>query len=215
MDFYYLPLSAPCRAVQMAAKAVGVTLNLKPTDIMKGENRTPEFLKMNIQHAIPTMDDGGFYLNESRAMLQYLANKYGKDDTLYPKEPKARAQVDMKLYFDMGTLYHKFGEAYYPAIFGKTKVDEEKLEKFEEALTFLDEYLTQTKYIAADHLTIADFALASTLATIEATGHDLSKHPKTMAYLAKLKEEIDGYQELNQNGADQFGGWAKSAIVPS
>lgn len=58
------------------------------------------------------MDDGGFYLNESRAMLQYLANKYGKDDSLYPKDPEARARVDMKLLFDMGTLYAKFGEAY-------------------------------------------------------------------------------------------------------
>jgi len=214
MDFYYLPMSAPCRSVLMAAKAVGVTLNLKSTDIMAGANRTPEFLKMNVQHAIPTMDDNGFYLNESRAMLQYLANKV-EHPSLYPKDPKARAQVDMKLYFDMGTLYHRFGDAYYPAIFGKTKLDAEKLEKFEEALSFLDEYLGQTKYVAADHLTIADFALASTLATIEAAGHDLSKHPKTLAYLAKLKEEIDGYQELNQDGADQFGGWAKSAIVPS
>lgn len=67
---------------------------------------------MNVQHTIPTMDDNGFYLNESRAMLQYLANKYGKDDKLYPKDPQARAKVDMKMYFDEGTLYRAFGEAY-------------------------------------------------------------------------------------------------------
>jgi len=65
---------------------------------------------MNIQHTIPTMDDNGFYMNESRAMLQYLANKYSKDDSLYPKDPKQRAIVDMRLMFDQGTLYHRFGE---------------------------------------------------------------------------------------------------------
>jgi len=212
IDFYYLPMSAPCRSVMMVAKALGVTLNLKETNIMAGENKTPEFLKMNPQHAIPTLDDNGFYMNESRAMLQYLVNKYGKDDKLYPKEPQARAKVDMKLNFDMGTLYYKFGDAYYPAIFAKLPLEKEKLEKFEEVLLFVDEYLTRSTYIAGDHLTIADYALAATFATIEAAGHDLSRHPKIVAYMSKLKAEIDGYQELNQVGADQFGAWAKGAI---
>ena len=67
---------------------------------------------MNIQHTIPTMDDNGFYMNESRAMLQYLANKYSKDDSLYPKDPKQRAIVDMRLMFDQGTFYHRFMQAY-------------------------------------------------------------------------------------------------------
>lgn len=71
---------------------------------------------MNPQHTIPTMDDNGFYMNESRAMLQYLANKYGKDDKLYPKDPEGRAKVDMRLMFDMGTLYHRFGEAFVSRI---------------------------------------------------------------------------------------------------
>ena len=48
MDFYYLPGSAPCRAVQLTAIAVGVTLNEKYLDLMKGEQLTPEFIKVNI-----------------------------------------------------------------------------------------------------------------------------------------------------------------------
>lgn len=46
MDFYYLPGSAPCRAVQMTAAAVGVELNLKLTNLMAGEHMKPEFLKV-------------------------------------------------------------------------------------------------------------------------------------------------------------------------
>lgn len=46
IDFYYLPGSAPCRAVQMTAKAIGVDLNLKLTNLMAGEHLTPEFLKV-------------------------------------------------------------------------------------------------------------------------------------------------------------------------
>lgn len=48
MDFYYVPGSAPCRAVQMTAKAVGVELNLKHTDLLSGEHLKPEFLKVKI-----------------------------------------------------------------------------------------------------------------------------------------------------------------------
>ena len=46
IDFYYLPASAPCRAVMMLAKAIGVRLNLKIIDILKGENLKPEYIKV-------------------------------------------------------------------------------------------------------------------------------------------------------------------------
>lgn len=43
----YLIGSAPCRAVQMTAAAVGAKLNLKLTDLMSGEHLTPEYLKVS------------------------------------------------------------------------------------------------------------------------------------------------------------------------
>lgn len=46
IDYYYTPGSAPCRTVLMVAKAVGVDLNLKHLDLMKGEHLTPEYVKV-------------------------------------------------------------------------------------------------------------------------------------------------------------------------
>jgi glutathione S-transferase len=46
IDLYYLPASAPCRAVQLTASAVGVDLNLKLTSLTEGAHLTPEFLKV-------------------------------------------------------------------------------------------------------------------------------------------------------------------------
>lgn len=48
IDFYYLPGSAPCRAVQMTAKAVGVNLNLKLLNLLAGEHLKPEFVAVSI-----------------------------------------------------------------------------------------------------------------------------------------------------------------------
>jgi hypothetical protein len=46
IDLYYVPGSAPCRSVLLAARAVGVDLNLKLTNLMEGAHLTPEFLKV-------------------------------------------------------------------------------------------------------------------------------------------------------------------------
>ena len=65
---------------------------------------------MNPQHTIPTLKDGDFCMNESRAAAAYLATKYGKDDKLYPKGAEERAVVDQRMYFDMGFFYKSFGD---------------------------------------------------------------------------------------------------------
>jgi glutathione S-transferase len=44
-------------------------------------------------------------LCSSRAILGYLVDQYGKEDSLYPKDPKKRAIVNQRLYFDIGTVH--------------------------------------------------------------------------------------------------------------
>ncbi|CAH0393337.1 unnamed protein product [Bemisia tabaci] len=205
IDLYYVPGSAPCRGVQLAAALVGVELNLKHTDLMKGEHMTPEFIKMNPQHTVPTIDDNGFYLHESRAIITYLFNKYGKEDSQYPKDAEKRAIVDQRLYFDMGTLYQRFGDYFYPTIFGGQPADPEKLKKLEEALGYFDKMLEGSEYAAGSSITLADASLAASISTIDVVGIvDLSKYQNITSWFNKCKAALPDYEEANNKGALAF-----------
>jgi len=201
IDLYYLPGSAPCRSVLLTAKAVGVDLNLKLLDLMKGEQLTPEFIKINPQHTIPTLVDNGFSIWESRAIISYLAEQYGKDDSLYPKDPKKRAVVDQRMYFDLGTLYARFADYYYPVIFGGASYEPEKLTKIQDAFKFLDTFLEDQEYAAGNNLTIADLTLVATVSTFDMMNFDMSPYKNVTRWYEKVKATAPGYEEANGKNA--------------
>ena len=61
---------------------------------------------------MPTLVDNGFCLFESRAIIQYLANKYAPTNAIYPEEAQARAAVDKVLFFDASGFYPALKDAF-------------------------------------------------------------------------------------------------------
>ncbi|KAF5279673.1 hypothetical protein FQR65_LT15308, partial [Abscondita terminalis] len=212
LDLYYLPGSAPCRGALLAAKAVGVELNLKVLDLMKGEQLTPEFLKINPQHTIPTLVDNDFCLWESRAIMTYLVSKYGKNDSLYPKDPQTRALIDQRLYFDMGVLYARFSDYYYPVMFAGASYDPEKLSKLKDGVKIFDTLLEGHEYAVGNNLTVADLSLVATVSTIDVMGFDLSPYKNVQRWFANVKANAPGYEEANGKNVQIFKQWADSLI---
>ncbi|KAJ8927876.1 hypothetical protein NQ314_019620 [Rhamnusium bicolor] len=106
---YYADLSPAVRGTLLAIKALGIDVELKPVNLMAGEHLTPEYLKLNPLHTVPTLEDGDFVIWDSHAINTYLVGKYGKNDSLYPKDLQKRAVIDQRLYFDVGILFPRVG----------------------------------------------------------------------------------------------------------
>ncbi|XP_043065165.1 uncharacterized protein LOC108087889 [Drosophila ficusphila] len=203
VDLYYMPCSPPCHPVFMTAKAVGVKLNKKLVNVWDDEHLKPEFLKLNPQHTIPTLVDNGFALWESRAILVYLVEKYGKTDSLYPKCPKKRALINQRLYFDFGTLFQSFADYYYPQMFGNASADPEKFKKIEAAFEFLNTFLEGQEYAAGDTLTLADIALVASVSKFEVADFEISKYPHVNRWYENSKKVVPGWDE-NWAGTLEF-----------
>ncbi|XP_045767859.1 glutathione S-transferase 1-1-like isoform X2 [Maniola jurtina] len=211
IKLYYLPPSPPCRSVMMTARALGIDLELVLTNIMEGQHKTPEYLKMNPQHTIPTMDDSGFILWESRAIMAYLVNAYGRNDSLYPKNPRQRALVDQRLNFDLGTLYKRYMDLYAPMIFQGGEYNDEAAEKLNEALDWMNSLLEGRVFLAGDNLTIADISIVVIFSNLEAFGFDYSAHENVAKWYERTKKSLEpfGYEEIDQAGAQMLASFMK------
>jgi len=123
-------------AVERTAVALGLKLNRKLLDYLKKEQFKPEFLKINPMHSAPTINDNGFVLFESRAIIIYLQEKYGRNDSLYPKDPKARGIINQRLFFDAQSLFPPLAAYFWPfVLFGKT-ADPEKFKAIAAPMDF-------------------------------------------------------------------------------
>lgn len=174
---------------------MGVKLNRVIVNTHEQEHLKPEFLKINPQHTVPTLVDNGFSLWESRAIMVYLIEKYGKDDTLFPKDPKEQALVNQRLYFDMGVLNLAFSEYYYPQFREKKAGDPEKFKKIEAAFDFLNTFLDGQTYVAGDHLTIADIAIITTVTTYVACEFKIKTYPNVAKWYETVQKQIPGFEE--------------------
>ncbi|XP_059060042.1 glutathione S-transferase 1-1-like [Achroia grisella] len=204
IDLYYTPGSAPCRIVLLVAAALDIQLNLNLLNLPNGEHLKPNFLKLNPQHTVPTIVDGDFSLWESRAISRYLVNKYAPGNTLYPEDPVTRAVIDQRLDFDLGTLYSRFGNLYYPQIFGGAPEDEALVKKLDEALLFFNTFLEGHNYAAGSNLTLADLSLVATVSTIDAVGFSLKPYPNILKWFELIKSTAPRYEETNGKGIEEF-----------
>jgi glutathione S-transferase len=104
MKLYHTPSSPPSRSVLMALRCLELDVDVEIVDLVKRENRTVEFLKINPLGQVPVLVDGDVVVTESRAIMAYLANSRSSDK-FYPSDARKRAIIDSRLYFDATVFF--------------------------------------------------------------------------------------------------------------
>ncbi|WP_426751324.1 glutathione S-transferase family protein [Myxococcus sp. Y35] len=170
MKLYFHPMSGNSRRVLLVATHLDVPLERVLVDLPRGEQRGEAHLGRNPNGKVPVLDDDGFILWESRAIMAYLADKT-PGQTLLPTDAQGRADVNRWLFWCAMHMAPAasiivFENFVKPLTGGQTDAAEvargEAL--FAQHAPLLDAHLASRTWVAQERLTLADFSLAAAFA---------------------------------------------------
>jgi glutathione S-transferase len=150
----------------------------------------PWFRAMNPNGRVPTIDDDGFILWESNAIVRYLARKHG-DGRLSPAAPEECASAERWMDWSTTTM----APLMTPLFWGHIRTapenrDLKTLEDFrlqmERVMQLLDANLATKRYVAGDALSIGDIAVGCFAHRWHALPMEHGSHPHVAAWYARL-----------------------------
>jgi glutathione S-transferase len=121
---------------------------------------TPEYRALNPNGLVPTMDEDGFILWESNAIVRYLAAKHSAGN-LWPVDLRVRAEADRWMEWQNTTLWPALRPVFWNLI--RTPVDQRDPDEMEasrlksaQVLRILDAHLATRAFVAGDDFTMGD-----------------------------------------------------------
>lgn len=189
LTLYTSPLSGNGRKVHMLLEEVGAAYQLSKLDLMKGEQKNPEYLKLNPNGKVPTLVDDGFVLWESNAILLYLAEKFSAAKLL-PTGGHDRARMFQWLLFEQTTFRPPLSLLYRQTRF--TPSDKQDQKAIEQAwaevrtnMGILQTTLSGRGYIGGT-FSVADIAVLPYIYLAKDLGVELSAWSEVEAYWQRL-----------------------------
>jgi glutathione S-transferase len=200
MRLYDSAISGNSYKVRLVAAQLGVPLEIVPIDILRGESRTPDFLRLNPNGRTPVLDDDGFVLAESNAILAYLA----RGSRLLPDDRRRWALVFQWLFFEQYShepyiatsrfwLLHKPDGAERAATLAARR------DGGWAALRVMEEHLARRPFFV-DEYTIADVALFAYTHVSHEGGFPLDGLPHVRAWLDRVRKQ-PGFVPMGRNSA--------------
>lgn len=159
---HYHPFSTYARRVRIALLEKNIPHELVAVDLAGRQNKTAEYLALNPYGKVPTLEDDGFVLYESAAILMYLEDEY-PEPALIPGDSKGRAEVDMHLRLCDSQMAAPAGViVFQKRFFPEAKWNLEAIAKasadIAKHLKILDRQLEGVDYLVHDRYTLADIA---------------------------------------------------------
>ncbi|MFP6664573.1 MAG: glutathione S-transferase family protein [Deltaproteobacteria bacterium] len=196
MKLYVSAIPPNPRKVILYVKEKGLDIPQVEIDIMKGEQKTPEFLAKNPFGALPVLQlDDGSYLTESLAIMEYL-------EELHPENPmlgtnaQARARVrELERIADTGVLnavaavFQNTSPFFAKSVRQSPDVAEAGRARFTRNLAVLDAKIGDNAFVAGDKPTFADCTLFAALAFGEFAGVEAAPESKNvLRWFAAFKQ---------------------------
>ena len=213
IKLYGIEPSFPVNRVRLCLNAMELEYQFVHLSPLAGENKTDEYLKLSPSGKVPAIDDDGFALFESNAIMKYLCRKHKSE--FYPNDITAQANVDKWLDF---TTIH-LGNGIAKVLFNKViapmvdmPVDEQSMADgyafVERFLGVIDKQLGTSNYLASNAMTIADFCLLATVDPLEVIDIDVNTYPKVKAWREKLMQE-SFYKKMHNSYGEMLEGVMK------
>lgn len=168
--------------VRWALEEIGLPYRVHGVDHTGGEHMDEAYGEKSYFNQIPTIDDDGFILSESAAILLYLAEKSGK---LIPQDFEGRTRVTQWCFVALTTVELPLAEIQMIHGFFGAEKNRERLEFLNQwadrVLSGLEKRLKDREWIACADFTVADILLTCVLREIRKTDL-LRSYPRVTKY---------------------------------
>lgn len=149
---------------------------------------------MSQPHTSPTLEDSGYVIWDSHAINAYLVGKYGKDDSLYPRDIHCRTLIDQRLDFDSGVVCFTFNFLRNPLLY------KDNINAINKIYEVVEEFFEKdNKWIAGPQMTIADLSLLPSITSLGVmVPIEAEKCPKLVKWIQRA--ETMPFYEANKKG---------------
>jgi glutathione S-transferase len=194
VKLYNVAYSGNSYKVRLLLAQLGIPYETIEVDILKGESRTADFLKINPNGRTPVLDDDGFILAESNAILAYLA----KGTKFLPDDRKNFGLVWQWMFFEQYShepyiATSRFWLQHKPDSPEKIALLASKRDGGWAALKIIESHLSKNDFLVGDY-TIADIALFAYTHVAHEGGFPLEGFPKIREWIARVKASLDLWQ---------------------
>jgi len=182
--------SSNVKKVTWLCEEMGLPYERIDAGLAFGVVNTPEYRKLNPNGLVPTIDDDGFILWESNAIVRYLAAKHAAG-TLWPADPKLRADADRWMDWCATTLAPGFSPVFLGLV--RTPPEQRNLQAIEdgkkktvEVLARLDAALAGHDFVVGDRFSVADIAFGGVSYLIDKVPFDRPRFANYDAWYARI-----------------------------
>lgn len=192
MKLYYFPGTRATRPRWMLEE-LGVSYEAVPVDLMKGEHKTANYMKVHPLGVVPAIDDNGFILFESAAIVQYLADKHPEKNLAPALGTKERGEYYQWISFAMTETEPSLVTIlvqvrFTPEAQRDPALIEKSSKRFKVVAAVLEERMKGRQYIVGNTFTAADVVLGGVLGMAAMLGQLTDEFPSLKAYVGRLME---------------------------